>query len=60
MYILVRTWSEETSGRVQAEEEINYTLLAYLALILSSSASTLGFRKSSGEIRTRSEMVVWQ
>ncbi len=34
------------------------TLLAYLALTLSSILSALGFWKSSGEICTRSDIVV--
>ena len=34
------------------------TLLAYLALMLSSMLSALGFWKSSGEIWTRSAIVV--
>lgn len=34
------------------------TLLAYLALILSSIATALNFEKSSGEIWIKSEMVV--
>lgn len=35
------------------------TLLEYFALMLSSMASTLGFSRSSGEIWTKSEMVVF-
>ncbi len=36
------------------------TLLAYLALTLSSILSALGFWKSSGEICTKSDIVVCQ
>mgnify|MGYP007135358697 CR=1 FL=1 len=35
------------------------TLLAYFSLMLSSIATALSLEKSSGEICTRSDIVVW-